>query len=81
MGVNTDKLINKFLTNKNHITMEDCDTLLIGYGYKPHKSSGSHQGYFRKDSKPIIIPRPHGTKYINILYVNRIINILHLEAE
>ena len=76
-----DKLINKFLTDKNHITMADCEKLLASNGYELRKASGSHQGYFRKGGQPIIIPRPHGSKYVKIEYVKLIIKVLNLEVK
>jgi predicted RNA binding protein YcfA (HicA-like mRNA interferase family) len=75
-----DKLINKFLTDRNHITIEDCDRLLTEYGYKLRKGSGSHRTYHIKGSFPLTIVTPKGTKYIYTPYVNKMIKELRLEG-
>jgi len=74
-----EKLIKKFLTDQNHITVSDCDKLLISNGYEYRKSSGSHKAYHKKGSYPIIIITPKTTKYIKPEYVKRIIKRLDLE--
>ena len=45
-----EKLVKKILSRKN-ITVEDCDRLLIQFGYEFHKSGGSHRVYHRKGTK------------------------------
>lgn len=74
------KLIKKFLTAKNRIRMKDCEDLLKDFGYKLHKSGGSHRTFHQAGSKPITIPVPKGTKYVKIEYVKMVIEILKLEA-
>ena len=74
-----DKLIKNFLTDKNHITDDDCRKLLNEYGYRLHKSRGSHQSYHKKGATPITIVIPKKTKYILTPYVNKIIQDLKLE--
>ena len=68
-----EKLIKKFLTDKIHITVEDCDRLLVSYGYEYRKSRGSHRAYHKKGDTPVIVITPKNTKYIKPGYVNKII--------
>jgi predicted RNA binding protein YcfA (HicA-like mRNA interferase family) len=74
-----EKLIKKFLTDKTHITVDDCDRLLKDYGYDLRKSSGSHRAYHKKGATPIIVVTPKNSKYILSPYVNKIIKDLGLE--
>jgi predicted RNA binding protein YcfA (HicA-like mRNA interferase family) len=74
-----EKLIQKFLTDKMHITVEDCDRLLRAYGYELHKKGGSHISYHKKGTTPINIVSPKKSKYILSPYVKRIIKDLGLE--
>lgn len=74
-----EKLIEKFLSDRTHITVDDCDKLLNDYGYEIRKSSGSHRAYHKKGATPIIVVAPKKTKYILSPYVNRIIKDLGLE--
>ena len=75
-----EKLVKKFLTDKTHIKIGDCDRLLTAYGYRLRKGSGSHRTYHRKGDRPLTIVAPKGTKYVYSLYVNRIISELELEG-
>ncbi|MGP8079329.1 MAG: type II toxin-antitoxin system HicA family toxin [Dehalococcoidales bacterium] len=75
-----EKLINKFLSRKN-ITVEDCDRLLIYYGYEYHKTGGSHRVYHQKNVKSITIVIPKKSKYIASLYINQLIKDLGLEGQ
>jgi len=77
--VNDEKLIQKFLTDERHITIEDCDRLLTVNAYVLHKSSGSHRVYHKKGSISITIVVPKGTKYVKLPYVKQIIKDLKLE--
>ena len=74
-----NRLIEKFLTDKTHITFDDCDTLLKDYGYELRKSGGSHRAYHKTGTTPIIVVVPKNTKYLLSPYVNRIIKELCLE--
>ncbi len=74
-----EKLINKFLTDSMHITVEDCDKLLRAYGYELHKKGGSHLTYHKKGTTPITIVNPKNSKYVLSPYVNKIIKDLRLE--
>jgi len=74
-----EKLIKRFLTDKLHITVEDCDRLLTTYGFELRKSGGSHRAYHKKGTTPIIVVTPKKSKYILSPYVNRIIKDLGLE--
>lgn len=75
-----EKLNKKFLTDKSHITIEDCDQLLIEYGFQYRKNSGSHRGYHKKNELPIIVIIPKHTKYVKREYVDKIIKRLNLEV-
>jgi len=75
-----DKLVNKFLSGKN-ITVEDCDRLLIYYGYEYHRTGGSHRVYHRTNAKSITIIIPKKSKYIASLYINQLIKDLGLEGQ
>ena len=74
-----EKLVKKFITDKMHVTIEDCDKLLTAYGYDLRKGGGSHLTYHKKGSRPITVVTPKGTKYVNTLYINGVIKILELE--
>ncbi|HAV10014.1 MAG TPA: hypothetical protein DCX22_00095 [Dehalococcoidia bacterium] len=74
-----ERLIRKFLNDKTHITIDDCDRILASCGYYLKKSSGSHRGYHHKGFQPITIVQSKKTKYVKIPYVNRIIKNLRLE--
>jgi len=74
-----DKLIIKFLSRKN-ITVEDCDRLLIYYGYEYHKTGGSHRVYHQKGAKSITVVIPKKSKYVNTAYVDLVIQGLNLEG-
>lgn len=76
-----EKLIEKFLTDRMHITVEDCDRLLTNYGYSLHKKGGSHRTYHKKDDTPINVVTPKNTKYVKPGYVEKIIKKLNLEAQ
>jgi predicted RNA binding protein YcfA (HicA-like mRNA interferase family) len=73
------KLLHRFLLRKN-ITVDDCDKLLIIYGYSCHKKSGSHLTYHKKGDTPINVVIPKNTKYVKPGYVDKIIKKLNLEA-
>ena len=74
-----EKLIKKFLTDKLHITIEDCDRLFTACGYELRKGGGSHRTYHKKGSRPITVVTPKGTKYVNTVYIKSIIKMLELE--
>ena len=74
-----EKIIQKFLADRTHIMIEDCDRLLISYGYELHKKRGSHRTYHKKGDTPITVPIPKNRKYILSPYVNKIIKDLGLE--
>ena len=75
----SEKLVKKFLTDKTHITVDDCDRLLTDYGYSLHKKGGSHRSYHKHGTTPINIVSPKKSKYVLSPYVNRIIRDLGLE--
>lgn len=74
-----EKLIQKFLTDKMHITVEDCDRLLTACGYELHKSGGSHRTYHKTGTRPITVVVPKKSKYVISPYINMIIRDLKLE--
>ena len=74
-----EKLVAKFLTDKLHITIEDCDRLLTSFGYDLRKSGGSHRVYHKKGAASITVINPKRSKYIVSPYVNRLIKDLELE--
>jgi predicted RNA binding protein YcfA (HicA-like mRNA interferase family) len=78
--VKDEKLIRKFLTDDRHISVDDCDKLLVDTGYTLHKSGGSHRVYHKKGSISITVIVPKGTKYVKSPYVKRIIEDLKLEG-
>ena len=73
-----DKLIAKILSKRN-VTSEDCEKILVDFGYELHKSGGSHRTYHKKEAIPITIIQPKNTKYIKTPYIDRIIKELGLE--
>jgi predicted RNA binding protein YcfA (HicA-like mRNA interferase family) len=74
-----ERLTQKFLTDKMHITVQDCDSLLTAYGYELRKGSGSHRVYHKKGDTPVIVVTPKNNKYVKPGYVNLIIKRLNLE--
>jgi predicted RNA binding protein YcfA (HicA-like mRNA interferase family) len=78
--VTDEKLIEKFLTEKTHITVDDCDRLLRSNGFEFHKSGGSHRVYHKKGFTSITLVAPKDTKYIKSPYVKQIIKDLKLEG-
>ena len=76
-----EKLITKFLKDKLHITVEDCDKLLISFDYEYRKSGGSHRAYHKKGEPPIIVITPHHSKYVKPGYVKLIVKRLNLEDD
>ena len=74
-----EKIIKKFINDKMHITVEDCDRLLTLYGYELRKSGGSHKAYHKKGDAPITIVTPKNKKFVKPSYVNLIIKRLNLE--
>jgi len=74
-----EKLSQKFIADKMHITVDDCDKLLTGYGFEYRKSSGSHRAYHKKGERPIIVITPKHTKYIKPEYIIEITKRLSLE--
>jgi predicted RNA binding protein YcfA (HicA-like mRNA interferase family) len=74
-----EKLLQKFLTDSKHITIEDCGKLLMDYGYELRKSSGSHNTYHKKGCSPITVVSPKKTRYVKLVYIKLIIKYLKLE--
>ena len=74
-----ERLIQKFLNDPMHITIEDCDRLLTAYGYELRKGSGSHRTYHKRGAVPITVVTPKGSKYVNTPYVRNIARDLGLE--
>ena len=74
-----ERLVRKFLTDKAHITVADCERLLASYGYELRKSGGSHRTYHKNGERPITIVSPKNTKYVKRAYVNLVIKQLKLE--
>ena len=74
-----ERLIKRFLDDRTRITVEDCDRLLISFGYKFRKTGGSHRAYHRKGDIPIIVVIPKNTKYVKPGYVDMLIKKLNLE--
>jgi predicted RNA binding protein YcfA (HicA-like mRNA interferase family) len=74
-------LINKFLNDQTHITIDACNTLLNTYGYRLKKGSGSHRIYHKNNARAITIVAPHGTKYVKSVYIKIIIKLLGLEGK
>ena len=77
----SEKLVRKFLTDKTHITADDCDRLLNVYGYSLHKKGGSHRTYHKKGTTPITVVNPKNSKYVLSPYVDRILRHLGLEDQ
>lgn len=75
-----EKLIQKFLTDRTHITEDDCIRLLNYYAYTLHKSRGSHRVFHKKGAISITVVIPKNTKYIKSPYVQEIVRILKLEV-
>jgi hypothetical protein len=76
-----EKLVEKFLTDKTHITVEDCHRLLSGFGYTLHKKGGSHKTCHKKGSISITVITPKKTKFVNSAYVELVIKGLKLEGK
>ncbi len=76
-----EKLIQKFLTDKMHVTVEDCERLLTDCGYSLHKKGGSHRAYHKKGDTPINVITPKNSKYVKPGYVEKVVKKLNLEAQ
>ena len=74
-----EKLVEKFLTDKQHVTLDDCDRLLTIYGYALHKGGGSHRVYHKKGAISITIVAPKKSKFVIVPYINKLIMDLGLE--
>jgi hypothetical protein len=74
-----ERLIEKFLSDKQHITIDDCDRLLINHDYELHIGGGSHRVYHKKGEIPLVIVAQKGTRYVKKIYIDRIVKYLHLE--
>ena len=74
-----EKLIQKLLTDRMHVTVEDCDRLLTAKGYELRKGGGSHRVYHKKGTAPITVVTPKKARYVLSPYVNKIIKDLGLE--
>jgi predicted RNA binding protein YcfA (HicA-like mRNA interferase family) len=75
-----ERLVDKFLNDKLHITVDDCDRLLDSYGYVLRKGGGSHRTYHKTRARPITVVAPKGKKYVTTVYVNKVIRDLKLEG-
>jgi predicted RNA binding protein YcfA (HicA-like mRNA interferase family) len=75
------EIINKFLNDPAHISIEDCTRLLRDFGYELKKGSGSHRVYHKENARAITVVAPHGTRYIKSTYIRIIIKLLGLEEE
>ena len=75
-----EKLIEKFITDKMRITVDDCDRLLKANGYRLHKTGGSHLSYHKKGDTPINIVIPKHTKYLKPGYIDKLVKRLNLEG-
>jgi predicted RNA binding protein YcfA (HicA-like mRNA interferase family) len=75
-----EKLLKRFLTDKNRVTIADCDKLLVACGFEYRKSSGSHRAYHKIGARPIIVITPKHTKYLKKEYVEKIVKRLSLEG-
>jgi predicted RNA binding protein YcfA (HicA-like mRNA interferase family) len=73
------EIINKFLNDPTHITIDDCTKLLCDFGYELNKGSGSHRIYHKKNARAITLVAPHGTKYVKSTYIKIIVKLLGLE--
>lgn len=78
--VDDKKLVQKFLNDRMHITVEDCDSLLTTYGFELRKGRGSHKVYHKKGDAPITVVAPKDKKYVKPGYVNLLIKRLNLEG-
>ncbi len=75
-----DQLIRNIINDQAHITIKECDQLLLNFGYTLKKGSGSHRVYHKKNARAITIAAPHGTRYVKSTYIKIIIKILGLEG-
>ena len=74
-----ERLVEKFLFDKTHITLEDCDRLLASFDYELRKGGGSHRTYHKKGAAAITVVTPKGTKYVKMIYIKLISKYLKLE--
>lgn len=75
-----ERLVEKFLTDKTHITVEDCDKLLTSYSFVYRKSRGSHRAYHKKGEKVITVTTPKDKRFVKPGYIELIIKKLNLEG-
>lgn len=75
----SEKIIQKFLADKMHITVDDCDRLLTTFGYELRKSRGSHRVYHKRGTSPLTVVTPKKSRYVLSPYINKILKDLGLE--
>jgi predicted RNA binding protein YcfA (HicA-like mRNA interferase family) len=75
-----ERIIKRFLTDQNHITIEDCDRLLALFGFEYRKSGGSHRAYHKRGEYPITIVTSKNSKYVKPGYVRMLAKRLGLEG-
>ena len=78
MGI-LEKLVEKFISQPERITINECIRLLNELGYKAKKKRGAECVFHRPSSRPINVPTPKKSKYMKSPYIKRIIKLLELE--
>lgn len=78
MSAFTD-LVEKFINEPERITPGDCGRLLGFLGYSQKKNPGSERIYHKKGCSAINVPTPKHGRFVNPIYVKRIIRLLELE--
>jgi len=74
-----EKLIEKFISQPERITINECVQLLNEFGYSAKKKRGAERVFHRSGSRPINVPTPKKSKYIKSPYIKRITKLLELE--
>ena len=72
------KLIQKFLTKQNKVSVDDVIRLLEMLGYTEKKNPGSHRVFHKKGNPVIPIPTISG-RYLKKKYITLLVNNLVLE--
>ena len=75
----TKKLAARFINEPKKITPAKCKRLLEGLGYTLRKSPGSENVYHKKGLPPVNVPTPKKSKYVDSVYIKRLVKTLDLE--
>ena len=74
----TEKLVQKFLSRQNAITIADVRRLMTTFGYEEKKKHGSECVFHKTGSLPFNVPTVKG-RTVKSRYVKQLVKFLNLE--